>query len=410
MDNKYLLEEKGLSPLTITEEASRCLLCLDAPCSKACPAGTNPDRFIRSVRFRNFKGAAEIVRENNALGAICARVCPTEKYCESGCSRSGIDRPIKIGQIQRYITDFEEATRMKILVNQPSNGKSVGIVGSGPAALQASVSLRNLGYEVTIYEKENVFGGMLRYIPEYRLPNRVVDIEIKRIKDMGVNFVKGVNVGPVVSLEEIKAKHDAVLLAVGYSYGKKLPMFEGNRNVLVAVDFLKKVKARKGNVKMPDNILVIGGGDVAMDVVTTLKLLGVPYVTDVVYEKFSEFKASKKELDGAQALGVTIIDGYVPEKAKGKTVTFKHREIDATIKVKADKIILAVGQYPDVLGLGLDLKKGEVDEGKPYVTRDSKVFVAGDIARSKYDKTVVGAVRTGKEVALLIDEMLRKGK
>ena len=410
MDNKYLLEEKGLSPLTITEEASRCLLCLDAPCSKACPAGTNPDRFIRSVRFRNFKGAAEIVRENNALGAICARVCPTEKYCESGCSRSGIDRPIKIGQIQRYITDFEEATKMKILVNKESNGKSVGIVGSGPAALQASVSLRSLGYDVTIYEKENVFGGMLRYIPEYRLPNRVVDVEIKRIKDMGVNFVKGVNVGPVVSLEEIKAKHDAVLLAVGYSYGKKLPMFEGNRNVLLAVDFLKKVKARKGNVKMPDNILVIGGGDVAMDVVTTLKLLGVPYVTDVVYEKFSEFKASKKELDGAQALGVTIIDGYVPEKVKGKTVTFKHREIDATIKVKADKIILAVVQYPDVLGLGLDLKKGEVAEGKPYVTREPKVFVAGDIARSKYDKTVVGAVRTGKEVALLIDEMLRKGK
>ena len=133
-----------------------------------------------------------------------------------------------------------------------------------------------------------------------------------------------------------------------------LPLFEGNRSVMLAVDFLKKVKARKGNVKMPDNVLVVGGGDVAMDVVTTLKLLGVEHVSDVVYEQFKEFKASKKELKNAQELGVSIIDGYVPVKAKGKTVTFTHREINSVLKLKADKIILAVGQYPNVEGLGVD--------------------------------------------------------
>ena len=127
MDKKYTKEiEPSFSSLTVTEEASRCLLCLDAPCSKACPAGTNPDKFIRSVRFRNYKGAAETIRMNNALGAVCARVCPTEKYCQKGCSRSGIDRPIDIGRIQRFVTDFEETANMDIFEKKPVNGKSVG--------------------------------------------------------------------------------------------------------------------------------------------------------------------------------------------------------------------------------------------------------------------------------------------
>lgn len=407
MDSNYKKDlEPGFSPLTVCEEASRCLLCLDAPCSKACPAGTNPDKFIRSVRFRNFKGAAETIRENNALGAICARVCPTEKYCQKGCSRSGIDRPIDIGRIQRYVTDYEESLKMEILKPGKEKGKKVAIVGSGPAALQAAVSLRVLGYGVEVFEKEKVLGGMLRLIPEYRLPDRVVDKEIARIEALGVKFHTGKYVGKDLSLDELKKAHDAVLLAPGYSYGKMLPMFEGNPNVRLAVDFLREVKAKKGDVKVPDNVLVVGGGDVAMDVVTTLKLLGVAHVSDVVYEQFKEFKASKKELEGAQRLGVTIIDGYVPAKVEGKVVSFAHREIKGEVKIEADLIILAVGQYPDVSGLGVELVKGEVNVGKDYLTKDPKVFVCGDIAHSKFDKTVVGGVRTGKEVAMYIDAAL----
>ena len=407
MSQKYVKEfEPAFSPLTVCEEASRCLLCLDAPCSKACPAGTSPDKFIRSVRFRNFKGAAETVRENNALGAICARVCPTEKYCQKGCSRSGIDRPIDIGRIQRYVTDYEESVGMKILEAGKDNGKSVALVGSGPSALQAAVSFRQMGYKVDVYEKEKVLGGMLRLIPEYRLPDKIVDKEIERIEKLGVKFVKGCQVGKDISLEEVKKAHDAVVLAPGYSYGKMLPMFEGNKYVVSAVDFLREVKAKKGAVKVPANVLVIGGGDVAMDVVTTLKLLDVANVTDVVYEQFSEFKASKKELEGAQKMGVTIIDGYVPAHVEGNVVSFAHRVIKAEVKVEAELIILAVGQYPDVSGLGVELVKGEVDTGKAYFTKDPKVFVCGDIAHSKFDKTVVGGVRTGKEVALFVNAAL----
>ena len=403
MDSKYVKEDIGFDGLTVTEEASRCLLCHDAPCSKACPAGTNPDKFIRSVRFRNFKGAAETVRMNNALGAVCARVCPTEKYCQKGCSRSGIDRPIDIGRIQRFITDFEEANNMEILEKKAQNGKSVGVVGSGPAALQAAATLVMLGYAVEVYEKEKVLGGMLRLIPEYRLPNHIVDKEIERIEKFGVKFHTGVEVGHKLPLEELKAKHDAVLLAPGYSYGKMLPLFDGNDKVVKAIDFLREVKAKAGKVSVPNNVLVVGGGDVAMDVVTTLKLLGVENVTDVVYEEFKEFKASKKELEGAQKLGVTIIDGYVPTAVEGTKVTFEHRVIKAKVEVEADLIVLAVGQIPVVAGLGLELIKGEVNEGRPYATKDPKVWVCGDIAHSAYDKTVVGGVRTGKEVAFYID-------
>ena len=406
MDSKYIKEDVGFDSLTVTEEASRCLLCHDAPCSKACPAGTNPDKFIRSVRFRNFKGAAETIRMNNALGAVCARVCPTEKYCQKGCSRSGIDRPIDIGRIQRFVTDFEEAAKMDILEKKPANGKSVGIVGSGPSALQAAATLTMLGYAVEVYEKEKELGGMLRLIPEYRLPNHIVDKEIERIEKYGVKFHTNVEVGHKMPLEELKAKHDAVLLAPGYSYGKMLPMFDGNKNVVKAIDFLKEVKAKAGKVSVPNNVLVVGGGDVAMDVVTTLKLLGAENVTDVVYEEFKEFRASKKELEGAQKLGVTIMDGYVPVKVEDNKVTFEHRVIKAKVEIEAGLIVLAVGQIPVVAGLGIDLVRGEVDEGRPYITKDPKVWVCGDIAHSAYDKTVVGGVRTGKEVAFYIDATL----
>ena len=409
MTNKYVEEvEQAYTMMTVMEEAQRCLLCHDAPCSKSCPAGTDPARFIRSVRFRNFKGAAETIRENNALGSICARVCPTERYCQKGCSRCGIDRPIDIGGIQRFVTDFESQVGMQILEKGEPNGKKIAIIGSGPAGLQAAASLLRLGYAVDIYEKNEKAGGYLRYgIPEYRLPNAVVDHEISLIEKLGANFKLNTKIGTDITLEQLKADHDAVLIAIGSSEAKMLPMFEGNDCVETAVSFLARTKENKGNIEVPQNVLVIGGGDVAMDVVTTLKMLGVKNVTDVVYEEFSEFLASQKELRGAQALGVTIIDGYVPEKVEGHTVTFKHRHINSQINIEVDKIILAVGQKVNAENLGLNIVKNEVDfDG--YKSADEKVFVAGDIAHG--DKTVVWAVKKGKEAAQAIHESLGGNK
>ena len=289
MESKYLKElEPAFTPLTVCEEASRCLLCHDAPCSKACPAGTDPAKFIRSVRFRNFKGAAETVRENNILGAVCARVCPTERYCQLACSRCGIDKPIDIGRIQRYITDFEEAVGMKILEKPAEKrGKSVAVVGGGPGGLSVAAELLKMGYDVELFEKEDRLGGYLRYgIPEYRLPDRVVDGEIRRIFELGLVAHVGVRVGKDITLDELRERFDAVVVGIGLSAGKWLPMFEGNPDVETAVSFLRRAKESGGKLEIPQNVLVVGGGDVSMDTCTTLKLLGAKNVTAIVYEEF----------------------------------------------------------------------------------------------------------------------------
>lgn len=402
----YLKElEPGFTPVTISGEAARCLLCHDAPCSKACPAGTDPAKFIRSVRFRNFKGAAETIRENNILGAVCARVCPTEKYCQEGCSRSGIDKPIDIGRIQRYVTDFEAAIGMKILEKPASKGKKAAVIGGGPGGLSVAAELLKKGWDVELYEKEEKLGGMLRYgIPEYRLPTQVLDLEIQRILDLGLVAHTGCKIGRDVTLEELKAKFDAVVLAVGLSEGKWLPDFWGNENVETAVSFLRRVREAKGDVEIPENILVIGGGDVSMDVCTTLKLLGAKNVTAAVYEEFCEFKASKKELEGAREQGVSIYDGYVPVKVEGKTVCFKHRKVGAELSYTADKIILAIGQRLDDEGLdALPFDRAQI--GDETMKIDGNLYVVGDVSKIP-EKSVVGAVKSAKLAATYIDQKL----
>lgn len=404
MTGKYTKELKpAYTMLTIMEEAGRCLLCYDAPCTASCPAGTDPGRFIRSVRFRNFKGAAETIRENNALGAVCARVCPTERYCEQGCSRSGIDKPIDIAGIQRFVTDFEEKTGMEILKKGTPNGKKVGIIGSGPSALQAAATLLTKGYEVDIYEKDDKAGGFLRTgIPEYRLPNKIVDTEVKRIADLGAKFIYNTTVGKDISIDDFKRNYDAVIVAVGISEPSSLDMFKDNSYAVPAVSFLKEVKDSQGEVKLPESALVIGGGDSAMDAATTLKILGVPSVTCVTRKELANFRASKEELQIARDEGVTIIDGYAPVSADGNKVVFKHGKLNNELRLEADKIILAVGQHSTAAELGVSMDKNEVD----FVgyQADGKVFVTGDIAKG--DKTVVYAVLKGKEAAAAVDSYL----
>lgn len=406
MKNAYMEEKEGLNYQTLVEETSRCLLCLDAPCSKMCPAYTDPARFIRAVRFKNLKGAAEVIRENNALGSICARVCPTERYCQKGCSRSGIDRPIDIGLIQRYITDFEQKNDMHILKCEKDNGFKVAIIGSGPAGLETACLLKMKGYQVDIYEKEKQAGGYLRNgIPEYRLPNTIIDYEIKRITDLGVKIKLNAEVGKDISFDDLKSKYDAVIVAIGYSESKSLEMFNDDK-VILATTFLKECKSKQGKINVKDNVVVIGGGDVAMDVVTSLKKIGVKNVTDVVYEKLDEFLASKKELNEARENNVTIIDGYKPVEYKNGKITFESRFIDSKLVIKADLVILAVGQKMSDNHFDLPLiNKGEIDIKNNYQIGESNVFAVGDI--TKGDKTVVYSIRRGKEVAFYVDSYLK---
>ena len=390
MSKTHFSEESvGFSPTLAMEEAARCLLCHDAPCSKACPAMTDPAKFIRSIRFKNTKGAARTIRINNPLGGICARVCPTEKYCQLGCSRSGIDRPIEIAKLQRFATDVESCLGMEFQERKENNGRRVAIIGSGPAGLTAAAMLAREGTEVDLYERKPKLGGYLRYgIPSYRLSEDVLDKEISHILKLGVNPI--IN-DEVKSIKELEAKYDAVIVAIGYSAGKMLPLFEGNKRAMTAVDFLTKAK-RKG-YRVKDNVLVIGGGDVAMDAATTSKKLGAKQVTVIAYETNEEFRASRDELALTREMKTSIYDGFVPTKVlRGGTVIFEHRYVPTSIKIKADQIILAVGQEIDHGSLELEKGKAEFIHQK-----GSKVYYAGDIA--PLDKTVVYAVRKGKDVA-----------
>ncbi|MBA7800851.1 NAD(P)-dependent oxidoreductase [Citrobacter freundii] len=395
----------AFTPLLAIKEASRCLLCHDAPCSQDCPAQTDPGKFIRSIYFRNFKGAAETIRENNALGAICARVCPTEKLCQRGCTRSGIDKPIDIARLQRFITDFEQQTAMKIYQPATKTRGKVAIIGAGPAGLQASVTLSNLGYDVTIYEKQAQPGGWLRFgIPEFRLPQSVLDLEIARIVEMGVTIKCDCEVGNTIAVEQLKAENRAVLVTVGMSYGSTLPLFEKANHVEIAVDFLQRARQSSGDITVAKNALIIGGGDVAMDVASTLKLLGCPSVICVAREELAEFPASDKEFTSTQALGVSIIDGFTPVAVAGNKVTFKHVRLPGELSLEAEHIILAVGQHAQLDAFHALTAQRNLIETHNYQTADPVLFAAGDIIKG--DKTVVSAVKTGKEAAQAIHHYL----
>ena len=401
--------EPAYSPDLVIEEASRCLLCLDAPCSSSCPAGTDPAKFIRSVRFRNFKGAAETIRINNALGAVCARVCPTEKYCQLACSRTQIDRPIDIGRIQKYVTDFEDRVQMKVYHKEAPTGKKVAIIGAGPSGLQAAASLALKGHEVTIYESQEKAGGWLRYgIPEYRLPNEIVDKEIHRIEELGVKIVTNTNIDDN-QLAKLLKEYDAVLLSTGSPTGRILPIFEKAKNVETAVHFLARVKEAKGNVEVPNKVLIIGGGDVAMDAATTLKALGAEDVVAVARETIARFPASKEEYQTSHEARVSIIDGFTPVDVKDNTVTFEHVSMQGKLEITADLIIIACGQISSLESMkSIPQTRGEAETEGSLVKGFHNLFVAGDIVKG--DKIVVYAVRTGKVAANDIDNYLKGGK
>lgn len=403
--------ETAFSDLEALEEVSRCLLCEDAPCSKGCPAATDPAKFIRSMRFKNLKGAVETIRENNPLASVCARVCPTEKYCENACSRCGIDKPIQIGKIQEYLTDFEERVGMKVQEKGKPNGKKIAIIGSGPAGLSGASFLAQMGYDVTIFEMREKSGGWMTYgIPEFHIDQKTVDKDINYIKELGVKIETNKAFGKDVCLECLKEKgFNAVLLATGLSYGKVIDLFKGNDNAEKAVEFLAKAKTSQGEISVPKNVLVIGGGDAAMDSGMTAKKLGAENVKIVTRKPWKTFRASKSQVESTRKLDISIIDGFAPIKVDGNTVTFQSQVDDSTLEVKAEKIILAFGQCGNIEELLPNIKQANgnivVDN---YKTSLDGVFAAGDAIEGS-DRTVVSAVRDGKEAACAIDKYLTGG-
>ena len=395
----------GFNHRTAMEEASRCLLCIDAPCSKGCPAGTDPGKFIRSIRFRNPKGAAETIRENNILGGTCARICPYDTLCEEACSRCGIDRPIEIGKLQRYAIEQEQTFNMKILVAPVAKkAEKVACVGSGPSSLACAAKLAREGYQVTVFEREAEAGGVLTYgIAPTRLPKAVVTHDIAQVEALGVKF----EFGKEVKAEDL-SDFDAIFVGVGL-WGAKIPNIKGTdlKGVYAAVDFLKQARTELEGFKPGENIIVIGGGDVAVDCAVTAKLTGASKVRLVYRRTIEEAPANMTEFEYLLSLGVGITTEMAPAEIIGtdkvEFAMFDGRDGVSGAKFKADAVVFAIGQGAEKVEQFTDAatdEKGSIKVNDKYATNNAKVFAAGDIVNG--GKTVVEAVAEGKEAAASI--------
>ena len=381
----------GFTHRTAMEEAARCLLCHDAPCSKGCPAGTNPAKFIRSIRFRNVKGAAETIRENNIMGGTCAHVCPYDRLCEEACSRCGIDRPIEIGKLQRYAIEQEQIFGMETLkAPDEKKAEKIACIGAGPASLACAAELAKAGYNVTVYEREEKAGGVLTYgIVPSRLPQEVVDHDVAQVEKLGVEFCFGREVAA-----EYLTDYDAVFVGAGL-WGANIPDIPGAdlKGVYAASEYLKK--ARSGGFAPGKRVVVIGGGDVTVDCAVTAKLLGAEDVKIVYRRTLEEAPGNMSEFQYALQLGIGITTGMAPAAVQGdgraEHVIFTgFRDEHAALQLSADTVIFATGQKAEMT-----------------VPEAEHIFAAGDIVNG--GKTVVEAVAGGKEAAAAIMEYLKKG-
>lgn len=389
--------EKGFNLRTAMEEASRCLLCHDSPCSKGCPAGTDPGKFIRSLRFRNIKGAAETVRENNPLAGCCAQVCPYGKMCEQECSRTGIDKPIEIGKIQRFLVEEEKNQGMEFLKAGEPKKEKIACVGAGPASLACARELAIEGYSVTVYEAQDKAGGVLTYgIIPTRLPQEVVDFDIETIEKLGVEFKFNESIDSA-KLEDLKKEYDAVFVGAGLWKSKMVDIPGKDLDgVVTAIEFLKEAKTNTEKLALGENVIVIGGGDVAMDCVTTAKQLGAK--ATIVYRRtIEEAPADIDEVSFVQSMGIPIIQEFAPAEIVGENghvaaMKFAGRDGESDLTMKTDQVVLAIGQAigDDVAG----------------ITAGENVFTGGDMVNG--GKTVVEAVAEGKEAAGMIADYLNK--
>lgn len=403
----------GFTHRTAMEEAARCLLCHDAPCSKGCPAGTDPAKFIRSIRFRNDRGAAETIRENNILGGTCARVCPYDRLCEEACSRCGIDKPIEIGKLQRYAIEQEEAYGMKTLSAPEKKVGNVACVGAGPASLAVAAELAKAGYNVTILEREAKAGGVLTYgIVPSRLPQAVVDHDIAQVEGLGVKF----QFNTEVKAADLDA-YDAVFVGAGL-WADNLPKIDGIEldGVYAAVDFLKEARTKAEGFNPGKKVLVVGGGDVAVDCAVSAKLLGAEDVKIVYRRTLEEAPGNMTEFHYALSLGIGMTTGMAPAAVKGngkvEAVEFKgFRDEAAELTLSADTIVFATGQKAEDMAAVAGVKvtdKGTIAADDAGATDVEKIFAAGDIVNG--GKTVVEAVAAGKVAeASMIAYLEKKG-
>ncbi len=408
------------------QEANRCLYCYDAPCTRACPTHIDVPSFIKKIASGNVSGAARVIFDANPIGGSCARVCPVEVLCEGACvEKTLVKRPIEIGRLQRYATDFALASGKQIFTKGEPNGKTVGIVGSGPAGLSCASYLARLGYDVTVYERREKAGGLDTYgMAEYKMQQSVSLAEVEHIANMGVEFRVNTEVvggssetlGPVnhVGIELLREWHNAIFLAVGLGETNKLNIpGEDLEGVIDALAFIEQVKTRDWeSVPLGRNVVVLGAGNTAIDAVTQAKRLGAEKVTLVYRRTEKDAPAYDYEMELARKDGIEFMWQTSPVEILGEGRVAAMRVTDAAglvSEIACDQVIKAIGQqkmasfFTETVGVSVD-EKGRVIVNEQMQTSDAKIFAGGDCSNG--GKEAVDASQMGKLAAMGIHESL----
>ena len=433
----------GLGEAAAIREAQRCLQCKDRKCVEGCPVGVDIPEFIAKVAEGEFAAAADILKQANYLPGICGRVCPQEIQCEAECIRSAKGEPVAVGHLARFVADW--ATAREVADDQPRaprSGFTVAVVGSGPGGLTAAGELARIGHEVTIFEALHAPGGVLRYgIPEFRLPKAILDEEVARLEQVGVRIECDVVVGKTITLDEIREQFDACFIANGAG----LPVFlnvggEDMNGVYSANEFLTRVNLMGAYLDRPDgtpiirgrNVVVIGGGNTAMDAVRTARRLGAERAMIYYRRTEVEMPARDEEIEHAKEEGIEFHlleapleilgtdDGWARAIRMQKMTLGEPDEsgrrrpvpIDGSEEtVECDVVVVAVGVRANPLLSStcpeLKLNKwGYIRADETGRTSLPGVYAGGDIVRG--GATVILAMGDGKRAAAAIDRYLRE--
>ena len=438
--------QQGLTKEMAVAEAQRCLDCADPSCMKGCPVGINIPTFVKQIENEDFEGAIATIKKTSSLPAVCGRVCPQEKQCKGNCIQLKLKpKPVAIGYLERFAADYErESGKMKAPECAAKNGKKVCTVGSGPSALAFAADMIKLGYDVTVFEALHEIGGVLKYgIPEFRLPNSVVDAEIDTLRKMGVNFQPNTIIGKTISYEQL---HEMGFDGIFVGSGAGLPRFmnipgENLIGVMSSNEYLTRINlmgAGRGQgadtpVLKGKNVVVCGGGNTAMDSARTAKRMGAETVTLVYRRGLDELPARAEEVHHAMEEGIDFhvlhnpIEYHADENGRVKEAVLQVMELgepDAsgrrspvavegkTETIPADLVIVAIGVSPNPIiptnFKGLEIsKKGTIVVGEETMqSAVSDVFAGGDIVRG--GATVILAMGDGRKAAGAMDEYLKK--
>lgn len=432
----------GLNEEQALTEAKRCLDCANPSCMQGCPVGINIPGFIKNIERGEFLEAARVLKKTSALPAVCGRVCPQEKQCESKCIHLKMNEPaVAIGYLERFAADYErESGQISIPELAPANGIKVAVVGSGPAGLSFAGDMAKKGYSVTVFEALHEIGGVLKYgIPEFRLPNKIVDVEIDNLTKMGVNFVKDCIIGKTIGVADLEAEgYKGIFVASGAG----LPNFmnipgENSINIMSSNEYLTRVNLMDAASEDSDTpicfgkrVAVIGGGNTAMDSVRTARRLGAERAMIIYRRSEAEMPARLEEVKHAKEEGVEFLTLHNPieyiadEKGRVKQVVLQKMELgepDASgrrspVAIKGaietidiDMAIVSVGVSPNpivphsVEGLELG-RKGTIAVDDDMRSSIPTLFAGGDIVRG--GATVILAMGDGRRAAAAMDKQL----